>query len=159
MEEDPTLDFGPYGLGTVRTIAQYERYIGVHFASRQVHTDAIQQLTPGQNHQSTRDWFNDLRKHFKHYINFHRNDLKQPDLTYYFFAVSFHDKDHRELYRHDVPDTEANNWAKSDKEWLTITREFYPASPPAYWVVWPVTQDPDGQNVWNPDLRIQRNIE
>lgn len=47
--ESPTaLDFGKYGFGAARTLAQYEAYAGIRFAWRAVRQDALDRLPPAR---------------------------------------------------------------------------------------------------------------
>jgi hypothetical protein len=45
-EHDPDMDFGPYGLGTERSLAQYERYAGLSFACRGVQPALLEHASP-----------------------------------------------------------------------------------------------------------------
>jgi hypothetical protein len=44
-------DLGPYGLGAVRSLADYERYAGVDFARRTVSQAARDGATPAPLHR------------------------------------------------------------------------------------------------------------
>jgi hypothetical protein len=46
VEEDPTIDLNGYGLGTVRSLRDYEKYAGIHFQRRTVQKYTLENRFP-----------------------------------------------------------------------------------------------------------------
>jgi glycosyltransferase involved in cell wall biosynthesis len=130
--EEMTNDFGIYGLGTERTLTDYERYAGIRFKDR-----GVQQFTL-DNHLApnppVEDYDNSFHSIFKHCINVHKNALLETD--YDLLVVAFLDENGADLYRKDADKEEINTLLKIDGDWLNIWRE-YTGPLPTKWLVWP----------------------
>ncbi len=57
QEEDNKMDIGEYGLGTVRSHADYEKYAGISFKARRLHPHTTAGIPPPVN--DTTDWVAD----------------------------------------------------------------------------------------------------
>jgi glycosyltransferase involved in cell wall biosynthesis len=60
-----TLDFGPYGFGTVRTLRDYEAYAGVSFYNHGVQQNVLEHEAPVMGvppHKNDTDWINSLKR-------------------------------------------------------------------------------------------------
>lgn len=130
--EKMTDDFGIYGLGTKRTLAEYEKYAGIRFKDR-----GVQKYTT-DNHLApnppVEDYENSFYTVFKHCINVHKNSVQEND--YEFWVVAFHDENGQDLYRKDADKNEVSNLLKIDGDWINIWRE-YTGPVPYKWIVWP----------------------
>ena len=130
--EEMTNDFGIYGLGRERTLADYERYAGIRFRDRGVQkytTDNF--LAPNP---PVEDYENSFHNIFKHCINVHKNSLKESD--YDLLVVAFLDANGADLYRKDADVNEIKQLLSIEGDWLNIWRE-YTGPVPAKWLVWP----------------------
>ncbi len=124
--------YGQYGLGTTRTVADWEEYAGVRFADRSLQQSTIDGKLPPNNPED--NW----SRRFKHCINVYQNSMPKEDLT--FITVALHDKDNTTLYRKDI---EGDELAKllSTEECCNIWVEADVASKPTEWVVWPHSKE------------------
>jgi Glycosyltransferase (GlcNAc) len=68
QEEDNHIDIGEYGLGTVRTHAEYEQYAGISFKTRRLHPSTTAGLPPPVNDET--NWVeNHVINHIKQILN------------------------------------------------------------------------------------------
>ena len=125
--------FGEYGLGKVRTVADWEEYAGVRFADRSVKQDTIDGKLPPSDPDL--DW----NRRFKHCVDIHHNDMPKEELS--FITVALHDEDDNTLYRKDIDGDELASLLWSNEEWCNIWIEASVASKPSTWVVWPYSKD------------------
>jgi len=84
-EQDSTIDFKEYGVGTERTIADYEAFAGVCFKTKTVQRCTIDNCLPPSVNESK--W----EKSFYHLVNIERHEL--PGLKYSSILVAFDDKE------------------------------------------------------------------
>ncbi len=90
-EEDPTIDLTGYGLGTVRTLRDYEKYAGFNFKTR-----AVQKYTLDNNYppnpyiHDDELWERTFMESFYHLVTVHRHDFPYND--YQFILVAFDDE-------------------------------------------------------------------
>ena len=124
--------YGQYGLGTTRTVADWEEYAGVRFADRSLQQSTIDGKLPPNNPED--NW----SRRFKHCIDIHQNDMPNEELN--FITVALHDEDNNTLYRKDI---EGDELAKllSTEECCNIWVEADVASKPTEWVVWPHSKE------------------
>lgn len=139
-----------YGFGTVRTLQEYEEYSGLSFGKR-----AIQQYTidkkyppnPGPKELgSIEAWKNSFIPMFRHCIDVSLKDV--PENDYDFWAVAFHDKNDKTMYRKDADKVEIERMKNDPDGYCKVWREFQTETKPAYWVVWPHSESKD----WCPRL-------
>jgi len=135
-------EFGPYGLGTERTLHEYELYAGVKFSTRQVHQKTLDKEPPPVA-TTDEEWESALCSRFKYCINIHRDALTEPD--YNLWAVAFKDERGNELVRLDASKAEIESVLNSNKEepFINLWREFNTSVRPASWIVWPRTDSKD----------------
>ena len=124
--------YGKYGLGTTRTVADWEGYAGVRFADRSLQQETIDGKLPPNDPEG--DW----SRRFKHCIDIHSNDMPNEELN--FITVALHDESGNTLYRKDI---EGDELAKilSKNGWCNIWVEADVASRPTEWVCWPHSKD------------------
>lgn len=129
---------GPYGLGNVRTIEDYERYAGIRFKDR-----ALQKYTLTHNlppNPPVEDYDNSFYPTFKHCIDVYKDRL--PENDYQFWVVAFHDLDGNDIYRKDCDKDELEQLierSKTNGGWINIWRE-YTGPKPVKWIVWPYSE-------------------
>lgn len=134
-EIDEQLRNGPYGLGTTRTLVEYEKYAGIRFRDRGIQQYTLDnQLAPNP---PVSNYDESFFTKFKHCIDIHKDSV--PENDYEFWVVAFHDKDGKDLYRKDCDKAEVETLLTSANVkdgWINIWRE-YDGPKPNKWVVWP----------------------
>lgn len=138
-------DIGPYGLGKVRTIEEYERYAGVRFRDR-----AIQQYTldkkdaPVPPSATNEEWEAEFTYHFKHCLPLWKTQINDEEmLQYNALAIIFEDENDKEVYREDAFKPEILELIKNakDMEHYMIWRTMPNATKLPYrWVIWPYNE-------------------
>jgi hypothetical protein len=142
MDGEKQEDFGIYGFGKERTLADYEAYAGLSFSKR-----AIQQYTldnnnpPNPSYKTPEEFEESFLSIFKHCIDVGYD--KVPEKDYDFWVVAFHDKDDNTLYRKDADKNEINSFFSDPDGYCKVWREFQTKEKPAYWVVWPHSESKD----------------
>lgn len=127
---------GEYGFGPVRTLREYEKFSGLHFASRSVQQYTLDKhYPPNPEIEDEEEWLKSFTKVFKHCIDVSKQSL--PDKDYDFLAVAFHGKDDKTLFRKDFDKNEIKGQMSNNDPFLKIWRDFLTDENPAYWVVWP----------------------
>tara|TARA_R110002020_G_scaffold383964_1_gene594623 strand:- start:5034 stop:6302 length:1269 start_codon:yes stop_codon:yes gene_type:complete len=91
--EEKTTDFGEYGLGTVRSLRDYEKYAGIHFQKRAFQQYTIDNRFAPNPHpyKTEKDWEDSFINSFYYLVNIDRHLL--PGSNYAKILVSFDDKD------------------------------------------------------------------
>jgi len=122
-----------YGLGTVRTLQQYEEYAGIKFNERSI-TERCKSnnLPPG----SPDDIFN---AEFKHAIGLHHSKFNESDYT--FCAFIFEDENGSQIHREDMGGEQFNRQlqdSKNGKEWIVWKK--YTGQVPTNIVIWPYSE-------------------
>lgn len=124
---------GKYGLGTQRTLRDYEKYAGLLFEKRAVQEYTINKNYPPNPESNTeKEWLESFTKNFNHCITLDTNELTEND--YDFWAVTFHDQSGKEIYRKDSAEQEIRNYLKIG--FVNICREFLITEKPKSWSVW-----------------------
>jgi hypothetical protein len=126
---------GPHGLGTVRTLREYECYAGIGFATKKVQVYTSRHCEP-PNPDTALDWATRYRT-WKVRISLDRFSLAPAafrDPAFWYFGV--HDENEGELYRKDLSASEIATltW---DRQMITIERTFDSDRQPCTWTVWP----------------------
>jgi hypothetical protein len=134
------IEFGAYGLGIERSLDDYERYSGVHFATRGVQQYTLDHKLPPNPHiESIDNYQKSFVRVFRHCINIHSSALPHDD--YKFIAVIFEDKDGVEIQRKDIQADEFKTLKDSDDSFYKIWRTFnYSDKKPHKYVVWPYSE-------------------
>lgn len=99
----PPIDFGPYGLGTTRTLRDYERYAGVHFGLRAVHEHTLLHRplpVPGADLPDS-EWEKAFSFEFEHTIQATPlAEWAQADID--FCCVAYDDASDQQIFRRDL---------------------------------------------------------
>ena len=128
-EEDT---YGKYGLGRVKTIADWEKHAGIRLKDRAVQEWTMQnRLSPNPE---VEDYDNSFYQKFKHIIDVHKPNLKENDYT--FCAVIMEQEDGTSVYRKDLQADEIINKLTSEGEWIHINVDMQ-GPKPFKWIVWP----------------------
>jgi hypothetical protein len=124
--------YGKYGLGRVRTIADWERYAGIRLRDR-----AVQQWTTSNKlapNPHVEDYDNSFHHIFKHIIDVHKSALTETDYT--FCAVIMESEDGTSVYRKDLNDHEISQKLQQEGDWIHIHVDVQ-GPKPYKWIVWP----------------------
>jgi hypothetical protein len=129
------LDLGEFGLGTSRSLSDYEQYAGINFKLRQVQ-EYTRQNHPPPNPEvfSSDDWAARLQKDFVATIVVRRNvlpALKDVDFWY----VGLHDKAGTELLRQDMLPESIEQALQKDP--VRFELNYRSAAKAASWTIWP----------------------
>jgi len=137
------IDFGPYGLGTKRTLADYERFAGIRFRDR-----TVQQWTldfkppPNPNIHTDQEWEESLLRYVHHCIDVHmpgetREEFVKALDEFDFWAVTFHNKAGKEVYRQDAVEKDIQGFKPDPDRYCKVWRSFFadPKDPPVTWIV------------------------
>jgi len=126
---------GPYGLGTERSLADFEKYVGLKFKTRQIHEQTIKnELPPVKG-----DFESGLASKQKVCIDIYKGVLVDTD--YDNVAVALLNQEGEDIYRQDMTGQELLALINSDPndQFAHIWREFESVNPPYKWRVWPHT--------------------
>jgi hypothetical protein len=143
------LSVGPFGLGTERTLEEYEAFAGISFRHRKVQDYTLHNLEP-PNPPADRDWPLQVGCHRIEIAldvgQLSRKPLHDAD----FWDVAVHDPEGRDLHRWQIPHEEPAELTRKlvEGQPLTLTAEFESQAHPATWKVTPYTET-DG---WLPPL-------
>jgi len=134
-EEDNDADISGYGLGTVRTHSDYERYAGIDFSHRRLHKDAILGVEPPSVYQDEEHWTRSFLVEFKLTLEWDIERVERCD-DYDFIYFGVEDDVGNVLLAYDAPSgSEEAKLAVARKE-ISIRSHFKPAK----LVVWPVSK-------------------
>ena len=135
--EDPkSIDFGKYGFGTERTLAEYEEYAGICFSKRAIQAHTKDRIPlPGPKTKDRAEWESSLLSIFKHCIDIGYSQV--PETDYDFWAVIFKDADDNDIYRKDADPAEIHTMKNDPDKYCKVWREFNTFIRPAKWIVWP----------------------
>jgi len=124
---------GQYGFGNERSLEDFEKYAGLNFKERQIHTETLNNDFP----PIKGDYFSGLASRQKHCIDIYRGSLTESD--YDSFAVAFLDDEGKDIYRQDCDKNEIQSLINSNStdQFIHIWREFNEIKKPHSWRVWP----------------------
>jgi hypothetical protein len=89
--EDNGHDLSEYGLGTVRTIRDYEKYAGIHFKKKSFQKWTVdRKFPPNPPIEDEKEWEDSFMFSFYHLVNIERDYLPGDD--YDFILVAFDDE-------------------------------------------------------------------
>lgn len=127
-----------YGLGSERTIQDYETYAGIKFSDRSLTARCRTNDTPPGT------VFEPFFQEFKHAIDLHHSQFPLDDYT--FCAFIFEDKDGKSLYREDMEGDHFNKMVKNNKEGAAFTVwKKYSGPKPHNIIIWPHSE----KNGWS----------
>ena len=124
---------GIYGLGTVRTLHDFELYTGLKFKTRQIHQETLNnELPPIKG-----DYESGLATKHKVCIDLFKE--RTPYSDYDNVVIALLDENDKDLYRQDMRGSEFYALMNSDPEdkFLHIWREYENVQRPTKWRVWP----------------------
>lgn len=143
-----TPDFGPYGLGRVRTLDQYERYAGIRFRDLTVQDYTLKFYYPPNPHYALEiDYEASLLPFYRHCIDIRYDQVPDKDM-YDFWVVAFIGADGADVYRRDADRGEIDSFFSDPDGYCKIWRDFIipkddegNLKKPVKWRVWPHKKD------------------
>lgn len=137
------VDFGPYGFGTARTVADYERYAGLSFRLRLAQEYTVRNLLPPNPEVYTTDeeWIAKCVKEYWTRIRIPKTLLEGTDDCDFWF-VGVHDNGGGEIFRDDLAsDRIALLTETSTGPNVEFAFRYRSVQPAATWTVWPHSPD------------------
>lgn len=100
--EYSTTNFGRYGLGTIRSLHDFERYAGLDFQNKRVHKYAYNcdGNSPDPYHMSENEWNDGMLNTYKYHIEWPENKIPS-DVDFDFWFFGFENNNGELLYRKD----------------------------------------------------------
>ena len=100
--EDNGFNLEPYGLGTKRTVRDYEKYAGIHFAKKSFQKWTIDNKFPPNpyNYETEEEWEDSFTYSFYHLVNLDRHEMPADDYTS--ILVAFDDENGVGIYSTSV---------------------------------------------------------
>jgi hypothetical protein len=146
--EKDLVNFGVYGLGTTRSIDDYERFAGLSLRTRGVQQWTLDHKPPPNPQVFTEEEYKkSFVRVYKHCIDLYKPSFRDASV-YDFWCVAFK-RDGVDVYRKDADANEIHTIMQSAKgEWLNLWREFFTDILPNEWIVWPHTKE----GVWEPAI-------
>lgn len=137
--EDNNIDFGPYGLGTVRSLHDYEVYAGINFKHRQMQEYTIKGNNPPNPLPENEFWY--LASDVDYTINI-KWDKKEfdKDMDYKFWLFAIEDKMNNSIKRDDVvvDDHSIKLLSETCEKQMKITVKENII--PYKWIIWPYSK-------------------
>ncbi len=125
-----------FGVGTARTIQEFEEYAGLSFHFRRAHDYTLRSEEP-PNPKIDSSWTQEI---FSWLVRIRIPSTAFPadawdDFSLWYIGV--HDENHNEIYRRDLSQEELKSLPRESPE-IVLVCELQSGSIPATWVVWPV---------------------
>jgi hypothetical protein len=106
------------GLGTVRTLQEYQRYSGIDFLNRKIHKDVYSGKNPPINYVNESSWESSLGKDYSIAVSWNTEEIEKCD-DYDYWQFSVEDAAGNDILKYDLrPDRESptlefkTNWRK-----------------------------------------------
>ena len=128
-----------YGLGSVRTIEDYERFAGISFRERKIQ-DYTRLAGEPPNPPAPDRWTDEI---YTWMVRILLDPKLLPPASFdhpSFWYVTIHDEQGREIYRRDFPGSELKE-IKGDESRIALVCELQSGIIPVSWTVWPVSRD------------------
>lgn len=127
------IDLTGYDLGTVRTIRDYEKYAGVHFATKSVQQYTLDNGYPANPYiEDDELWMKSFAKSFYHLVNINKSDFPKND--YEFVLVAFDDENGLSVESEFISDYRLQNFLKG--ETIHYEKYFLTSKEPKRVVYW-----------------------
>ena len=145
-ERYDSVEWGPYGFGTVRTLRDYEKYSGLHFGKRAVQKQTTDRKYPPNAYWEFVDeesWSKSFQGIFKHCIDLQLSQF--PEFDYDFWCVAFEKENGEVIFRKDADANEVESLMNAARnptgdKYIKLWREFNCEGKPHHWVVWPFSK-------------------
>ena len=124
---------GEYGLGSERSLRDYEEYAGILFSKRAVQSYTLQKnYPPNPSYSNEKEFLESFAEIFSYEIDLNKDNFTESD--YNFWAVIFHNEQGDELHRKDADQHEIKTILNQPT--LKIKRSFLAYQTPKSWTVW-----------------------
>jgi len=134
-EEDNDEELGIYGLGAVRSHADYERYAGIDFAGRLLQAETITGKEPPCTYVDEAQWEAGFTHEHRVKLKWSAADIpERDDLQFVYFGIE--DANGKVLHRHDASAESPEATRTVAEKEVVLTSH----SKPAKLVVWPVSR-------------------
>jgi hypothetical protein len=134
-EGGPLAGVDRYGLGTARTVTDYEAFAGLDFAELRVQRWTVEARLPPNPPPGPDDWLSGVKEPFRYTICLEADEVPTAD-DVDFWYVGAHDESEREVDRQDL-DAEGIAELLAEGPPYRKTMAFEAATGPATWTVWP----------------------
>ncbi len=127
-----------FGLGSARSIEEFEEYAGLSFRLRKAHDYTSRSEEP-PNPKVNLDWAQEIYSWMVR-ITLDRNDFPTncwSDFSFWYIGV--HDENHNEIYRRDLSPAELEALSAQQPQ-IVLVCELQSGSIPVSWSVWPVSR-------------------
>lgn len=133
VDSDP-IHIETYGLGTTRSLRDYEMYAGIEFKTRRIHKHTVEEKNPPV---PLEDFESQLAGYKKYCIDIYKESVREPD--YDFWVVVFKDSEGNEIHREDASEEEIQRIMNEDQDNLfaQVWRKFYSNIEATHWLIWP----------------------
>jgi len=137
------LDFVGFDLGKERSLAEFERYIGVDFKGKRTQKHTAEQKMLPIPFKNEKEWENNFVKKFKYCIDVFKGSLPEDD--YDVWVIAFKDKNGNEIFRADADFNEIKSIknASGEGHFYHIWRSFECEEMPHSWLLWPHSKSKD----------------
>ncbi len=127
-----------FGLGTVRSLADYERYAGLSFARRKMQ-DYTRRSDQPPNPPAAPDWEAQIYPWIVRILVDPSQLSPAAFRDQHFWYVTLQDEHGNEIYRHDFPASELEPFTGTESR-IALVCELESGIIPATWTVWPVSR-------------------
>ena len=112
--EDNGFNLEPYGLGTKRTVRDYEKYAGIHFKKKSFQKWTIDNKFPPNpyDYATEEEWEDSFTYSFYHLVNLERHEMPADDYTS--ILVAFDDENGVGIYSTSVDGADLQKFLNGD---------------------------------------------
>lgn len=137
QQEDTGIDLGIFGLGTQRSLAEYEHFSGLDFKNKRIQSHTLLGNEPPVPYSSKDLWEIGFAKEYTISAFWEFEKIETAD-DYSFWYFGIEDEKGLVLYREDISGNRLNNFLHDKTNSLTI--KFLSATTPQKWILWPVSK-------------------
>lgn len=147
MDGNRRVHIPKYGLGKVRSLADYEKYSGIRFKDRKIHQLTLDRKPPPLPFKNKKDFESQFVSQFKYCIDIHKPTFTEKD--YDVWVMAFKDKDGAEMVRLDANEDEVNRLLNENPKdsFVRFWRQFETSKIPSKWIVWPHSKSKGWMNI------------
>lgn len=132
--EDNGYDLSEYGLGSVRTIRDYEKYAGIHFKKKSFQQWTIDnKFPPNPQFETEEEWEDSFVRSFYYLVTVNRQDL--PENDYDFVLIAYDDENGNGIYSKSIDGHDLQRFLNGDGP-IHYEEMFLTAKEPSRVVYW-----------------------
>ena len=146
LHENNVESLGNYGLGSLRSLNDYEKFAGISFKKKQIVPSCLTEVIPSFNIiYDDNEWSKYLISSFNHTIKLKQELFRH---TYDLVVVAYRDRNGKDIYRRDIyGDDLTHLFSNSFLGHYSINSKFFPTRPVYSWAVMPrISGDEWGRN-------------